>query len=124
MLFRSPSLGTLRLHLAALHANEGDEVLLRYGDDQTFSATLVREPTGDYVLDAAALVSPSEPESVEEALQVLTHALGNGNQPASVEDPPGATHPTHPTQKQAVRLLAEQFAAKGDEDVADLLRNV
>ena len=101
-----PAIGTIRVHLEDRELQLGEQVLLCYGDDRTFEIHGVKTPTGDGPVGAATLVTPVFPQTNSEALQALFLAAT------------GKTEPFTGTQED----LAQMFEDKGDEDVAQLLR--
>lgn len=110
-----PSLGTLRAHLEHLGAQAGDQVLLKYDTAGTFTVSLVPPPKGDGLLDAAALVTPKEATSHQEAVRALTSSLGE------VPTGKGGTDQEDSLDTLALKHLAAQFVERGDQDVANLL---
>lgn len=97
-----PTFGTLRRFIEHLDVHEGDEVFLVFRDDGTFTVEKVAKLTGDPLADALALVGA--PNALPR--EVAQRALGMSIDASYMAD---------------LDELAQKYADRGDQDVADLL---
>ena len=97
-----PTFGTLRRFIENLNADEGDQIFLLFRDDGSFGVERVPQLTGNPIADALALVgAPAElPSGVAE--RALGMAIGA-------------------SYSSDLQELAQCYADRGDQDVAELL---
>lgn len=99
------NLGTIRRFIQAGVIGVGDEAFLKFMDDGSFTLEPARASNGDALHDALALACCPETSDDRRAFDALRETVGNRD-------------------CSSFAMLAELFAQRGDEDIADLLRRL